>query len=160
MKKLVALFMSLAFVLCGCAVQVSEKAISSFSVNAGVTFKNFKYECAVVYNGSSVTLSAQSTSAAGLVLAYDGKTVGITYDDISLAQINKNFAPSNPAVALYEAFACVNAMPESEISTIKNGYRAEGETSLGAFTMETDSDFNPVSLVFDSSGLSFEFYWE
>ena len=51
-------------------------------------------------------------------------------------------------------------MPESEISTIKNGYRAEGETSLGAFTLETDSDFNPVSLVFESSGLSFEFYWE
>lgn len=147
----------LAFLLCGCSAQQSGKTLKSFSENAGVTFKNFSYDCTVVYNGKSVTLSAQSTSAAGLVLSYDGKTVGITYDDISLAQINSNFDSSNPAVALYEAFECVNDMPESEISTVKNGYLAQGETSLGSFTLETDSDFYPVSLEFKDAQLSFVF---
>lgn len=143
--------------LCGCSAQQSGKPLKSFSESAGVTFKNFNYDCTVVYNGKSVTLSAQSTSAAGLVLTYDGKTVGITYDDISLAQINSNFDSSNPAVALYEAFECVNDMPQSEISTVKNGYLAKGETSLGSFTLETDSDFYPVSLEFKDAQLSFDF---
>lgn len=143
--------------LCGCSAQQSEKVIKSFSENAGVTFRNFNYDCTVVYNGKSVTLSAQSTSAAGLVITYDGKTVGITYDDISLAQINSNFDSANPAVALYEAFECVNEMPESEISTVKNGFLAQGETSLGKFTLETDSDFYPVLLEFKEAQLSFNF---
>ena len=111
----------------------------------------------MVYNGKSITVSAQSTSAAGLVITYDGKTVGITYDDISLSQINSNFDSSNPAVALYEAFECVNEMPDTEISTVKNGFLVQGETSLGGFTLETDSDFYPVSLEFKDAQLTFEF---
>lgn len=160
MKKVSALILAFAFLLCSCSAQESLKTVNSFSKNAAVTFKNFKYNCTIVYNGKSVTLSAQSTSAAGLVLTYDGKTVGITYDDISLAQINHNFDPSNPAVALYEAFDCVKNMEETDISTVKNGYRAEGETSLGRFTLETDSDFYPLSLVFKDAELSFDFQAE
>lgn len=160
MKKISALILILSFLMCACSVQTQGKTLNGFSKNASVTFGNFNYNCAVVYNGKSVTLSAQSTSAAGLVLTYDGKTVGITYDDISLSQINNNFDSSNPAVALYEAFECVNGLEESDISTIKNGYRAEGETSLGKFTLETDSDFYPVLLEFKDSELTFEFKTE
>lgn len=143
--------------LCGCSVQQSEKVIKNFSENASVDFRNFNYDCTVVYNGKSVTLSAQSTLAAGLVITYDGRTVGITYDDISLSQTNSNFDSSNPAVALYEAFEYVNKMPESEISTVKNGFLAQGETSLGSFTLETDNDFYPVALEFKDAQLSFNF---
>ncbi len=157
MKKLFALAVALAFMLCGCSAQQSEKVIKNFSENASVAFRNFNYDCTVVYNGKSVTLSAQSTLAAGLVITYDGRTVGITYDDISLSQTNSNFDSSNPAVALYEAFEYVNKMPESEISTVKNGFLAQGETSLGSFALETDNDFYPVALEFKDAQLSFNF---
>lgn len=157
MKKILVMVVTLAFLLCGCASQQSVKTLKSFSANASVTFRNFKYDCTVVYNGKSITVSAQSTSAAGLVITYDGKTVGITYDDISLSQINSNFDSSNPAVALYEAFECVNEMPDTEISTVKNGFLVQGETYFGGFTLETDSDFYPVSLEFKDAQLTFEF---
>lgn len=145
------------FLFCGCSAQADGKSIGSFTENAHVTFKNFNYDCTVVYNGKSVTLSAQSTSAAGLVLTYDGKTVGISYDDISLSQINNNFDSSNPAIALYEAFECANSMPETDIGTVKSGYIVSGKTSIGSFTLETNSDFYPVSIVFNDAELSFDF---
>ncbi len=157
MKKIFALFLTLVFLLGGCASNESVKPVKSFSENAGVKFRNFTYDCTVVYNGKAVTLSAQSTSAAGLVLTYDGKTLGITYDDISLSQIDNHLNSSNPAIAIYEAIEYVNNTQESDVSTVKNGFVINGETSLGDFTLETDGEFYPVSLVFKDAELSFDF---
>ena len=157
MKKIISLLIILPLLLCGCSDQSESASISGFSKNADVVFGDFSYSCVVVYNGSTVTVSAQSTAAAGLVITYDGKYVGITYDDISLSQMNGNFEPSNPAVALYEAFEYVNGLDQAAFSPAKDGFIAQGETSLGKFTLETDKEYCPVRLSFENSDLEFQF---
>lgn len=157
MKRAIPFIIAFAFLFCGCTAADENAGVSDFSKDATVLFHDFTYECVISYNGSSVTVSAQSTSAAGLVISYDGKYVGISYDDISLTQINSNFEPANPAVALYEVFEFVNGVESADFSTTKSGFIVQGETTLGSFTLETDSDYSPVNISFAGAELEFQF---
>lgn len=160
MKKLVLLFMVFPVFLAGCTAKTENQTVGSFSLDASVVWNDFSYECSVVYNANDITVTARSTSADGLVLSYNGKTVSLAYEDINLTQSNKNFDPSNPAVALFDVFQFVNNSQDAQPQTIKDGYLINGETSLGAFTLETDEKFLPVSLSFTDAGLTFSFYQE
>ena len=81
----------LPLLLCGCSDQSESASISGFSKNADVVFGDFSYTCVVVYNGSTVTVSAQSTAAAGLVLFCFAAAAGL----LLLCGTRKKIADNN-----------------------------------------------------------------
>lgn len=151
------LLLVISVLLAGCAAEKKSKTVGAFSLEASVDFNGFVYDCSVVYGADSVTVTAQSTSAAGLVITYDGKSVSLSYEDISFAQNNVNFDPSNPAVALFEALEYANTAESVQPQTVKDGFLINGETSLGEFSLELDSASVPKKLEFADSGLTVTF---
>ncbi len=144
--------------LVGCKAEKGGQTVSGFSLNAAVSWNDFSYECSVVSSSDAVTVTVQSTSAAGLVITYNGKSVTMSYEDMDFTQNNKNFDPTNPAIAIYDVVQYINGSGDLQPQTTKDGFLVKGETALGAFTLETDKELLPVSLSFSDTGLTFRFY--
>lgn len=143
----------------GCQIKNYTPEIPlTFEENVKVVLGDYSYTCKICkFKSGEVQVDITSTSAKGLVMRYDGNTLNFTYADYSYSIDAKNFERKNPAIVVYEVFECVNSTDGAKSFKTDGGYKYEGKTSLGNFTLYLRED-NTVSLItVKSAGFAMEF---
>ncbi len=67
----------------------------------------FSYTCEISMAENSVSVTATSTNANGMCIAYNGKSANFKYLDMEYEIVSDKIDDTNPAKAVYEAFAVI-----------------------------------------------------
>ena len=129
----------------------------AFEQNATVTSGDFSYTCRICKNESDVVVSVTSTSAADMIMSYDGQKLSFMYNDFSYDIDGSNFEKNNAAIVIYEVFYYINNTPELNARKIDGGFKYEGKISCGEFILIQKDDNTFDALTFRNSDLSIKF---
>lgn len=157
MKKIVPVIISLCLLFAGCSVQTYTPEIRDFSQNASVEAGEFSYTCEISMAESVVTVTATSTNANGMSIVYNGKSANFKYLDMEYEIVSDKIDDTNPAKAVYEAFEALRSGFPDNASKTADGFRYDGKTALGSFTLLQKDDYTYKSLHFKEANISIEF---
>lgn len=145
-----------AVILAGCKMKTYNPIITDFDQRATVTAGDFSYECNIARGQGTVTVAALSTNARGAVITYNGKSAVFSYLGMDYEIESAEIDSTNPAKAIYEAFEAVCSQPEN-VSRTKDGFRYDGKTALGEFTLLQNDDDSYKSLFFKDADIKIIF---
>ncbi len=158
MKKIIPIaVLLLALLLTGCKVKNYTPEIADFSQKASVSTGEFSYSCEIVRNSEGVTVTATSTNASGLSVFYNGDTAVFRYSDMEYTLPAQRLNAANPAKAVYEVFESIASGKAPDASKTADGFRYDGKTSLGSFTLLQFDDYSYKSIIFKDAGISILF---
>lgn len=160
MKRFLVLFSALAllFGLAGCQTkQYTPDVTSDFVQKAVVTTGDFSYQCKISRIGGAVTVEVNSTSAKGLTMTCDGKTVRYSYADMEYEAQIGDLEPTNPAIAVFRVFDCLQNTQSVSAKKTDNGYKYEGTVPAGKFILYQAEDNSYDSLHFLNTDILIEF---
>lgn len=157
MKKVVPVIVCLCLLLTGCSVKTYTPEIRDFSQNASVEAGEFSYTCEISMAENIVTVTATSTNASGMSIVYNGKSANFKYLDMEYEIVSDKIDDTNPAKAVYEAFEALHSGFPDNASKTADGFRYDGKTALGSFTLLQKDDYTYKSLQFKEANISIEF---
>ncbi len=149
MKRIIPLSLILLLLLSGCKVKNYTPEIPlTLEQNVKVTSGEFSYDCIICKTESAVSVTVDSTSAKGMVMTYDGKTLTFDFADFSYDINGRNFEKRNPAIVLYEVFDYINSTEQLNAKKIDGGFKYEGKISLGDFILiqNDDNSFSALTM--------------
>ncbi len=158
MKKIFPLFLVM-LMLTSCASKLYTPTLTTtFSQNAVVKVGGFSYQCKISRNSDKcVVVDVLSSSAKGMKISFDGKTVTFLYDAKKYQIDGKKVDKTNIAVAVYDAFYYFESQSKLDAEKVENGYKYVGRTSLGKFRLIQNDDESLNSFLFQSTDLAIEF---
>ncbi len=162
MKKSISLLFVLVFSLSlsGCAqssAPIGKKlVIEEFSRNVNISMGDLSYDCLVDYIDGNVTVTAQSSSASGLIMAYNGSELSFEYEDMSLSYPGRNTDIINPAVLVYEVIVAVNSDQVTAVP-FENGMKASGQVTYGFFTAAFDKNYTISEIELKNANIYIKF---
>lgn len=147
----------LALFFCSCSVASYTPQIADFDEAAHIIIGESEFECRVVYRAGTVSVTANTSAAAGLSAEYDGETLRFTYGEMSYTLENEHTAAVNPAVFIYNIFYYIENAESLTADKTDSGYRFAGETALGSFVLYQNTDGTPRSIEMEAAGISVDF---
>ena len=157
MKKILPIVVLMMFLFAGCSVESYTPEIKDFSQNASVEAGGFSYTCEISMAENVVTITATSTNASGMCIVYNGKSANFKYSDMEYEIVSDKIDDTNPAKAVYEAFEALKSGFPDNTSKTADGFRYDGKSALGSFTLLQRDDYTYKSLQFKDANLSIEF---
>lgn len=156
MKRIVP-FILILFLFTGCEIKEYTPEIPcSFTQKAKVTSGDFSFDCEICKTEENVIVTVLSTSAAGMVMTYNGSELVFVYENYSHSVDGNRFEPSNTAIMVYEVFDCI-ANEETTARKIDGGYQYDGKITIGDFSMIQNDDNSLKSMSVRSAGISIDF---
>lgn len=140
-----------------CSVKTYTPEISDFSQNASVETGSFSYMCNISLAENVVTVTATSTNAEGFSIVYDGKSAKFRYLDMEYEIVSDKIENTNPAKAVYDAFETLKAGFPDNASKTADGFRYDGKTELGSFTVLQYDDYSYKSISFKDANINIVF---
>ena len=131
----------------GCSVEAYTPEIKDFSQNASVEAGEFSYTCEI----------SMAENANGMCIVYNGKSANFKYLDMEYEIVSDKIDDTNPAKAVYEAFAVIKEGFPDNASKTADGFRYDGKTALGSFTLLQRDDYSYKSLQFKEANINIEF---
>jgi len=156
LKKIIPIVLLLAL-LSGCKIQNYTPELVDFNQNAAYTSGDFFCSCNITLDDGTVTVTATSTNAKGLTISYNGSELQYAYGDMNYA-VSSQPQITNPAVAVYDAFASLKAAESNHASKTEDGFEYRGQSALGDFVLLQYDDNTYKSLYFTDADIKFEFY--
>lgn len=141
----------------GCKVQAKNPEIKDFSCNASVEAGDFSYTCAISLVEDIVTVTATSTNASGLSIVYNGKSAIFKYLDMEYEIVSDKIDDTNPAKAIFDAFAAIKEEFPENASKTADGFRYDGKTALGSFTLLQYDDYSYKAIHFKDANIDIVF---
>ena len=157
MKRIVPIIISVCILLAGCSVKAYTPELKDFSQNASVEAGDFSYTCEISMAENAVTVTATSTNPNVMSIVYNGKSANFKYLDMEYEIVSDKIDDTNPAKAIYEAFAVLKEGFPDNASKTADGFRYDGKTALGSFTLLQRDDYSYKSLQFKDANISMEF---
>lgn len=131
--------------------------IADFSQSASVEAGDFSYTCDISLNEKVVTVTATSTNANGMSIVYNGKSALFRYSDMEYEIVSDKIDYTNPARAVYDAFEVLRASMPDNASKTADGFRYDGKTELGSFTVFQYDDYSYKSISFKDANINIIF---
>ena len=157
MKKIICALLTL-LLLCGCQAKVYTPVLNTdFSENAVFQTGDFSYNANVQRAEGVVTVKVNSTSAAGMVIAYDGSTVTFHQDGMKKSLPADCLDKTNPAVAVYDVFNYIDIAADLQCSKTDIGYKYNGTSGIGEFTLIQNADGSFNTIIFPQADLKINF---
>ncbi len=153
MKKIIPLFIAVILLLAGCRLKTYNPEIADFSQGACVESGNFSYTCDISLAVNVVTVTATSTNATGMSIVYNGKSALFRYSDMEYEIVSDKIDYTNPARAVYDAFEALRAGMPDNASKTADGFRYDGKTELGSFTLLQYEDYSYKSISFKDADI-------
>lgn len=138
-------------------MQTYTPEIVDFVQSASVTSGDFSYNCVISRKNNIVTITATSTNATGLSIIYDGNNVVFAYNDMQYEIAGSNIDSTNPAVAIYDVFYCIENTTPLNASKTKDGYVYTGKADSGDFVLHQYDDYSYKSLYLKNANINIEF---
>lgn len=157
MKRIVPIIILICVLFAGCSVEAYTPEIKDFSQNASVEAGEFSFTCEISMAENSVSVTATSTNANGMCIVYNGKSANFKYLDMEYEIVSDKIDDTNPAKAVYEAFAVIKEGFPDNASKTADGFRYDGKTALGSFTLLQRDDYSYKSLQFKEANINIEF---
>lgn len=149
MKKLIPAFLLVSMLLCGCTAKSYTPVITTdFEMNAVYQTGDFSFDCVISKNGNVLCVTPTSTSATGMIITYDGKTVTFNRNNM-IKEFDKNVIDStNPAIVLYQVFLSVESTDLSTVTLVNEQYQYTGKTDVGDFVLlqNNDNSFDTLTI--------------
>lgn len=156
MKRIVP-FILILFLFTGCEIKEYTPEIPlAFTQKAKVTSGDFSFDCEICKTEENVIVTVLSTSAAGMVMTYNGSELVFVYENYSHSVDGNNFEPYNTAIIVYEAFGSI-VSGETAGRKIDGGYQYDGKITAGDFSMMQNDDNSLKSISVRSAGITIEF---
>lgn len=157
MKRIIPVFIAVILLFAGCKVKTYNPEIADFSQSAAVETGSFSYTCDISLLENVVTVTAKSTNANGMSIVYNGKSAMFKYLDMEYEIVSDKIDYTNPARAVFEVFEVLKAeMPENASKTA-DGFRYDGKTELGSFTVLQYDDYSYKSISFKDADIHIVF---
>lgn len=159
LKKIVPLFLAISLILfSGCKVKnYTPELPVDFNLSAAVTSGDFSFDCEICKNNGSVRVDVLTTSAQGLSMNCDGKSLTFVYDGCSYAVNASDFEKTNCAIVVYEVFDYLNSAERINVKKIEGGYKYEGKISIGDFILIQNDDNSLKEITMKASQYSIKF---
>lgn len=157
MKKIVPIIFAVLVLLAGCSVETYTPEINDFSQNASVEAGDFSYTCEISMAENIVTVTATSTNAKGMCIVYNGKSANFKYLEMEYEIVSDKIDDTNPAKAIYDAFEALKSGFPDNASKTADGFRYDGKSALGSFTLLQKDDYTYKSLHFKDANISIDF---
>ena len=157
MKKILPIIIAIVVLFAGCSVEAYTPEIKDFSQNASVEAGEFSYTCEISMAENVVTVTATSTNANGMSIVYNGKSANFKYLEMEYEIVSDKIDDTNPAKAVYDAFEALKAGFPDNASKTADGFRYDGKSALGSFTLLQRDDYTYKSLHFKDANISIEF---
>ena len=156
MKKVIAVLMLAALLLAGCQIKTYNPEIGDFEQSAAVTVRENSYTCDISRIDNVVSVTATSSNAIGLTITYDGNTAHFKYFDLEYDITSEKIDDTNLAKAIYDAFEVITTSPD-DASKTADGFRYDGKTDLGNFTILQYDDYSFKSIEFREANIKIVF---
>lgn len=143
-------------ILSSCTAQTEEITISDFVKEADIKWNDFSYSCTVQYNSSKVTVTVNSTNAAGVVMEYDANNFVISYGGMIYENSDAEALTGNPAQAIFGAVEGVNSGNCSK-THIQDGFEFKGNCLAGDFVCSLNEDKSVKVIEYPDKNLYIEF---
>lgn len=148
--------LALMLILSSCTAQTEEITISDFVKEADIKWNDFSYSCTVQYNSSKVTVTVNSTNAAGVVMEYDANNFLISYGGMIYENSDAEALTGNPAQAIFGAVEGVNSGNCSK-KHIEGGIEFKGNCLAGDFVCSLNEDKSVKVIEYPDKNLYIEF---
>lgn len=148
--------LALMLILSSCTAQTEEITISDFVKEADIKWNDFSYSCTVQYNSSKVTVTVNSTNAAGVVMEYDANNFVISYGGMIYENSDAEALTGNPAQAIFGAVEGVNSANCSK-THIQDGFEFKGNCFAGDYVCVLNEDKTVKSIEYPDKKLYIEF---
>ena len=156
MKKIIAVLMLAALLFAGCQMKTYNPEIGDFEQSAFVTVRDNSYTCDISRIDNVVTVTATSSNAIGLTITYDGNSAMFKYFDLEYEVTSDKIDDTNLAKAIYDAFEVIISTPDNASKTA-DGFRYDGKTDLGNFTILQYDDYSFKSIDFKEANINIIF---
>lgn len=118
---------------------------------------DFTFECEICKTEGEVITTVTSTSAAGMVMTYDGEILNFNYGEYAYDIDGKGFERSNISIVVYEVFDSLISLSQPNVKKIEGGYQYYGKTTLGDFVLVQNDDNTLKSITIKSANLQIDF---
>ena len=152
LKRIIPILLLTAVLLAGCKMTAYEPVISDFEQSAFVTVGEKEYNCDISMKENIVTVTATSSNAIGLTLIYNGDSVICKYFDLEYEITSDKIDDTNIAKAIYDAFEVIKTEP-AKASKTADGFRYDGKTALGDFTVLQYDDYSYKSIEYKDANI-------
>lgn len=157
MKRVIPILLIL-FLFTGCEVKEYTPEIpDAFIQKAKVMSGDFTFECEICKTEGEVITTVTSTSAAGMVMTYDGEILNFNYGEYAYDIDGKGFERSNISIVVYEVFDSLISLSQPNVKKIEGGYQYYGKTTLGDFVLVQNDDNTLKSITIKSANLQIDF---
>ena len=156
MKKIIAVLMLVALLFVGCQMKTYNPEIGDFEQSAAVTVRDNSYTCDISRVENVVTVTATSSNAIGFTMIYDGNSATFNYFGLEYEITSDKIDDTNLAKAIYDAFEVITTTPDKASKTA-DGFRYDGKTDLGNFTILQYDDFSFKSIEFKDANIKIVF---
>ncbi|MFR5875725.1 MAG: lipoprotein [Eubacterium sp.] len=157
MKKIIPLFL-LVLVLSGCAAKIYTPVINTeFELNAVYHTGDFSYNCLIVKDESSLSITPTTTNAAGMSITYNGADVTFNKDGMKKTISADKINNTNPAIVLYEVFNYIETTEDLSVERVDDSFQYTGKTSLGNFILVQNKDNSFDYIEFPNADISIVF---
>lgn len=155
-RRIIPIILLAAVLLTGCKMTTYDPVIADFEQSAAVTVDDKSYTCDISMIDNVVTVTATSSNAIGLTLIYNGDSVTFKYFDLEYEITSDKIDETNLAKAIYDAFQVITTAPEKASKTA-DGFRYDGKTALGDFTILQYDDYSYKSIEFKDANIKIVF---
>lgn len=152
MKKVIAVFMLVLLLFAGCQMKTYNPEIGDFEQSADVTVRDNAYTCDISRIDGVVTVTATSSNAIGFTISYDGVTAKFNYFGLEYELTSDKIDDTNLAKAIYDAFEVISS-DAFNASKTADGFRYDGKTDLGNFTILQYDDYSFKSIEFKEANI-------
>lgn len=156
MKKVFAVLLLAVFIFAGCQIKTYDPEIGDFEQSASATVRENSYTCDISRIDSVITVKATSSNAIGFTITYDGNTATFDYFGLEYELTSDKIDDTNIAKAIYDAFEVITTEPVNASKTA-DGFRYDGKTDLGNFTILQYDDYSFKSIDFKDANINIVF---
>lgn len=156
MKKVIAVLMLAVLLFAGCQMKTYSPEIGNFEQSASVTVRDNSYTCDISRFGSVITVTATSSNAIGFTITYDGNSSTFNYFGLEYEITSDKIDDTNLAKAIYDAFEVITSSAFNASKTA-DGFRYDGKTDLGNFTILQYDDYSFKSIDFKEANIKVVF---
>ena len=156
MKKVFAVLLLVVLLFAGCQVKTYNPEIGDFEQSAAVTVRDNSYICDISRIDNVVTVTATSSNALGLTISYDGNSAMFDYFGLEYDITSDKVDDTNLAKAIYDAFEVITTTTDNASKTA-DGFRYDGKTDLGNFTILQYDDYSFKSIEFKEANIKVVF---
>lgn len=156
MKKVITVLLLAVLLFAGCQMKTYNPEIGDFEQSAAVTVRDNSYTCDISRIDTVVSVTATSSNAIGFTMTYDGNSATFDYFGLEYEITSDKIDDTNLAKAIYDAFDVITNSPDKASKTA-DGFRYDGKTDLGNFTILQYDDYSFKSIEFKEANIKIVF---